>query len=94
VISRKGLGDERWQEDRPKVTMQACLKLTGTVVESPKSPTDGEEMQVESIVLLGVGDGDFRSEVNAESDTHVHFTKDICFTGHHIFQLQRQSKNV
>lgn len=71
VISRKGLGDERWQDDRPKITMQACLKLTGTIVKSPKSPTDGEEMQVESIVLLGAGDGDFRSEVNAESETHI-----------------------
>lgn len=71
VISRKGLGDERWREDRPKITMQACLKLTGIIVKSTKSHTGGEELQVESIVLLGVGDGDFRSELNIESETPI-----------------------
>jgi asparaginyl-tRNA synthetase len=59
------------KQHRPDITIQACIYVKGDLVESDKSPTDGRELQVREMILSGKGSDDFRSELNADSETHA-----------------------
>jgi len=59
------------KKHREQITMQAYIKVSGTYVDNPKSPTDGLEIHVREFQLIGAGSDAFSSELNEDSDTHV-----------------------